>query len=60
MNSIAEYTWTTAAERRLYLWADRVSTRDNPTDGLSRGTYDKFTANWQYVRANLPDLSFRD
>ena len=60
MNVIAEYTWTTAAERRLYLWADRVSTKDNPTDGLSRGNYEQFTEDWEYVRANLPALSFTD
>ena len=60
MNVIAEYTWTTAAERRLYLWADRVSTKDNPTDGLSRGNYEQFTEDWEYVRAHLPALSFTD
>ena len=35
-----------------------MSTRDNPTDGLSRGTYDAFTNNWQFVDAGLPELHF--
>ena len=56
MNTIAEFTWRTAAERRLYLWADRVATGDNPVDGLSRGKFDNHGEHWRYVEAVLPEL----
>ena len=33
MNTIAEFTWTTCASRRLYLWVDRVATADSAVAG---------------------------
>ena len=56
MNTIANYTWRTAAERHLYLWVDRVSTHDNPTDGLSRGDFSAHREKWELQEAVLPDL----
>ena len=58
LNQIANYVWTTAADRRLYAWIDRVSTRDNPTDGLSRGRLDDFANDWEQIEAVLPGLHF--
>ena len=56
MNTIAHHTWRTAAARHLYLWVDRVSSADNPTDGLSRGDYHAHGETWNFVEAALPNL----
>ena len=56
MNTIANNTWRTVASRHLYLWVDRVSTHDNPTDGLSRGDFSAHGEQWAFQRAMLPEL----
>ena len=37
LNSIALETWSVVKRRLLYLWVERVHTKDNPTDGISWG-----------------------
>ena len=54
MNAIARHTWQRCAERRLLLWADRVATADNPTDGLSRRRAETHGDNWEMVPAIIP------
>ena len=56
LNSIARHVWQKCAERRLLLWADRVSTRDNPTDGLSRQRAETHGEQWHMVPATIPEL----
>ena len=57
LNTIANMTWTVAAARSLLLWVDRVSTKDNPIDGVSRGDWRCHGQDWQRVTARVPALA---
>ena len=49
LNSLALETWRQAKDRRLYLWAERVDTKDNPIDAMSRHDgRDLWDQHWAY------------
>ena len=57
MNTLTYYVWETTRARELHLWADRVASKDNPTDAASRGqTQDLYNQGWQWDAACWPDL----
>ena len=57
LNRISHYVWATARQRRLYLWATRVPTKDNPLDKLSRGVVeDIYSQGWVWDKIVFPKL----
>ena len=55
---IVGHTWEMIAERCIYPWFDRVDSKSNPVDGLSRGKWD---GPWStIVTAHLPTPLLRD
>ena len=45
---IVGHTWALIAKFQIYAWFDRVASKSNPVDGLSRGD---FLGPWRDVRA---------
>lgn len=44
---VVNFTWRLASELRIFLWLDRVSSKSNPVDGLSRK---RFAGPWKNVQ----------
>lgn len=38
-DAVVNYTWGRVAHLRTFLWVDRVASKSNPVDGLSRGVF---------------------
>ena len=57
LNDIGQATWDETRRRRLYLWVERVPTKDNPIDAASRRDFrDLWNQNWQWTPARLPTI----
>ena len=49
------YTWQLISEVKALPWFDRVESKANPVDGLSRG---RFEGDWQLVPISWPQELF--
>ena len=59
LNRLTFWIWAKARQRRLYLWAERVASPDNPVDLLSRrDTTDHYGQGWVYDEPRLPWIEF--
>ena len=54
---IAGATWSEIARRRIYPWFDRVASKYNPVDALSRGDA---SGDWDLVKLKFPDIVKRE
>ena len=61
LNRITFCIWGLARRRELYLWVERVASKDNPIDSLSRrDAKDHYRQDWEWDDPCLPVFDFGD